>query len=183
MTAAVTYTACETSLGTVRAAWTERGLACLGLEDEPEEAFLARVRARTGRDAVRDDGRLGELHSLVERWLAGQEVAVDLDLSGLTPFEREVLEYTRRIPRGQVETYGAIARALGRPRAARAVGAALGRNPLPLLIPCHRVVSSAGRLQGFAYGGPARKAQLLRMEGARLRLPGVAGRPPQRGVQ
>lgn len=163
--ATATYTACETRIGTVRAAWTERGLACLGLDDEPEGAFRARVRARTGCEPQRDDGRRPELDALVQRWLAGEEVGADLDLSGLTPFEREVLEYTRRIPRGRVVTYGTIARALGRPRAARAVGTALGRNPIPLLIPCHRVVSSTGHLQGFAYGGLARKAQLLKMEG------------------
>lgn len=161
----VRYTACETPIGTVRAAWTGRGLVCLGLSDETEEAFRTRVRMRAGEEPRRDDSRQAELEELLRRWLAGEAVDPVLDLSGLGPFERAVLERTRRIPRGQVETYGSIARALGNPRAARAVGAALRRNPIPLLIPCHRVVSSTGRLQGFAYGGPARKAQLLKMEG------------------
>ena len=82
------------------------------------------------------------------------------DLSGLTDFERSVLEVTRTIPAGQVRPYSWIAREIGRPGAVRAVGSALGRNPIPLLIPCHRVVRSDGRIGDYAFGTPAKRAAL-----------------------
>ncbi|NPA26564.1 MAG: methylated-DNA--[protein]-cysteine S-methyltransferase [Chloroflexi bacterium] len=84
---------------------------------------------------------------------------------GLTPFQIAVYEAVRAIPRGEVRTYGQIARAIGRPRAARAVGRALATNRLPLVIPCHRVIAAQGDLRGFsAPGGIAFKAQLLAWE-------------------
>jgi prevent-host-death family protein len=90
-----------------------------------------------------------------------------VDLTRVPPFERAVLQTLRRIPPGQVRTYGEIARALGKPAAARAVGTACARNPLPLLIPCHRVVRSDGGLGGYTLrGGVALKRQLLEAEGA-----------------
>lgn len=90
-----------------------------------------------------------------------------VDLSRVPPFERTVLQALRRIPLGQVRTYGEIARSLGKPTAARAVGTACARNPLPLLIPCHRVVRSDGGLGGYSMrGGVTLKRQLLETEGA-----------------
>ena len=95
-----------------------------------------------------------------------------VDLSLVPPFERAVLQALRRIPPGQVRTYGEIARTLGKPSAARAVGTACARNPLPLLIPCHRVVRSDGKLGGYSLrGGVALKRQLLEAEGALALLP------------
>lgn len=90
-----------------------------------------------------------------------------VDLTRVPPFERAVLQALRRIPPGQVRTYGEIARSLGKPNAARAVGTACARNPLPLIIPCHRVVRTDGGLGGYSMrGGVALKRQLLEMEGA-----------------
>jgi len=90
-----------------------------------------------------------------------------VDLTRVPPFERTVLQALRRIPAGQVRTYGEIARSLGKPTAARAVGTACARNPLPLLIPCHRVVRSDGGLGGYSmHGGVGLKRQLLEEEGA-----------------
>ncbi len=90
-----------------------------------------------------------------------------VDLTRVPPFERTVLQALRRIPAGQVRTYGEIARSLGKPTAARAVGTACARNPLPLLIPCHRVVRSDGKLGGYSMrGGVTLKRQLLEAEGA-----------------
>ncbi len=84
----------------------------------------------------------------------------------VTPFERKVYEAVLKIPKGQVRTYGQIARAIGRPKAARAVGQALKRNQWAPKIPCHRVISSSGDLGGYsAPGGPARKRRLLKKEG------------------
>jgi len=110
------------------------------------------------------------------RWLAEATTAAvrrheafrgPVDLARVGPFEREVLEALRRIPAGQVRTYREIARGLGEPGAARAVGTACARNPLPLLIPCHRVVRSDGGLGGYSLrGGPDLKRRLLQAEGA-----------------
>jgi len=92
--------------------------------------------------------------------------AVRVEPDGAGPFARAVYSAARDIPAGQVRTYGELARALDRPTAARAVGQALGRNPIPLIIPCHRILGASGRLGGFsAHGGIATKARMLRIEG------------------
>jgi len=94
-----------------------------------------------------------------------RDVAVDIEK--VAPFARRVYGVAREIPAGETRTYGEIAEALNRPGAARAVGHVLGRNPVPLIIPCHRVLASDGKLGGFsAYGGQATKARLLTVEGA-----------------
>ena len=92
---------------------------------------------------------------------------VQLDLSRLTPFQLSVLQAARRIPPGSVWTYGQVARTIGKPTASRAVGQALGRNPVPIVIPCHRVVASDGGLGGYSGGGGLdSKRWLLHLEGA-----------------
>jgi methylated-DNA-[protein]-cysteine S-methyltransferase len=103
----------------------------------------------------------------IEAFLAGEAAGFPLALvalDGRPAFQRAVLRAEHRIPRGRVSTYGLIARHLGRPTAARAVGQALARNPFPLIVPCHRAVRSDGGLGGFQ-GGPAMKRALLRREG------------------
>jgi methylated-DNA-[protein]-cysteine S-methyltransferase len=93
-----------------------------------------------------------EEDALMKCWLEGGKVPWDLlDLSGLTGFQREVLSFVASIPLGETLTYGQVAERLGRPTAARAVGQALGKNPFPLIIPCHRVVGSVG-LGGYSLG-------------------------------
>jgi methylated-DNA-[protein]-cysteine S-methyltransferase len=94
--------------------------------------------------------------------------SLPVDLSALAPFEMRVLEATRQIPCGETRTYGELAASLGAPGAARAVGAALGRNPVPIVIPCHRVLAAGGRSGGFsAPGGVTTKLRMLRIEMAR----------------
>jgi O-6-methylguanine DNA methyltransferase len=120
-----------------------------------------------GSEIERNPDRLAPLWAELERFFAGEPVDFDfpVDLSALTPFQQAVLEATRAIPPGQVMTYGQIAAAVGRPRASRAVGQALRRNPVPFVIPCHRVVGSDGSMRG--YGGPSGvqlKEQLLALE-------------------
>ena len=118
----------------------------------------ARGRAGSGDTPIARD---------LARYFAGAAVdfsPYDVDLSGSTEFERKVYAATRRIPPGEVRTYGDIARAIGRPGASRAVGNALGKNPACIVIPCHRVVASNG-LGGFT-GGLAWKRKLLRLEGS-----------------
>jgi len=91
---------------------------------------------------------------------------LQFDLSGLTEFERAVLRKTLEIPRGEVRTYSWVAREIGRPRAVRAVGTALANNPIPILIPCHRVVRSDGVIGQYGAGGPEAKFKILDHEGA-----------------
>lgn len=102
--------------------------------------------------------------------LAGQRIDlsdIGLDLAGLPDFDRRVYEIARTIPPGETLTYGAIAQRLGQPGAAREVGTALGRNPFPLVVPCHRVVAAGGKLGGFsAAQGTVTKRRLLEIEGA-----------------
>ncbi len=103
----------------------------------------------------------------VQRYFRGETEAlkdVPIDLTGSTAFERRVYEATRQIPFGKVATYGQIAKAIGQPKAQRAVGQALGKNPIALVIPCHRVVASGGGIGGFT-GGLSWKKKLLRHEG------------------
>ncbi len=96
---------------------------------------------------------------------------VPIDLGGSAPFVQKVCEAVRKIPAGQTVTYADLARTLGRASLARAVGGALGRNPIPLIIPCHRVLAAGGKPGGFsAHGGRVTKAKLLAMEGAVVNL-------------
>jgi methylated-DNA-[protein]-cysteine S-methyltransferase len=123
-----------------------------------------------------DDLLLARAAACIGRYFAGALDAFDglaFDLRG-SPFQRAVWEQLLAIPRGATRSYADIARAVGRPAAVRAVGAAVGRNPLSILVPCHRVVGSDGTLTGYA-GGIERKAALLALEGARMRN-GSSGR-------
>jgi methylated-DNA-[protein]-cysteine S-methyltransferase len=94
---------------------------------------------------------------------------VEVDLSGLAPFQRQVYEFVRTIPPGHALTYGQVAEAVGAPGGAQAVGQAMGHNPVPIVVPCHRVVAAGGRLGGFsAPGGATTKRRMLSIEGADL---------------
>ena len=114
-----------------------------------------------------EDERIARLTEELEDLFQGKPVrfSVAPDFSLGTPFQRRVWVALCKIPRGETRTYQWIARKLGQPRAARAVGAAVGANPIPFVVPCHRVVGSDGSLCGFA-GGLAMKHRLLAMEGA-----------------
>ena len=109
--------------------------------------------------------------SQITNYLSGNRTTLDLpyDIHTLTPFQQQVLLAALQIPRGQVYTYADIARKIGNPKAVRAVGQALGRNPVPIVIPCHRVVASNGKLGGYSGGGGlATKRKLLVLEGAMM---------------
>jgi len=114
-----------------------------------------------------DDQRAALIRDL-GGYFAGARVRfeADTDTSAYTPFQRAVWRATSRIPYGEVRTYGWVAEKVRRPKAARAVGAALGRNPIPIVVPCHRVVGANGALTGFAYG-LRWKAGLLALERTR----------------
>ncbi len=136
-----------------------------------EVGFLSHLRAQGQAAPIRSARETHQVTFQIEQYFRGERAAFDcpVDLSGVTGFHRQVLLAAARIPRGSVTTYGALARSLGKPRAARAVGRALATNPVPLVIPCHRVIASDGSLGGYsASNGVATKLQLLRFEGAAL---------------
>jgi O-6-methylguanine DNA methyltransferase len=110
---------------------------------------------------------MAPITSQLREYFAGARSGFDLplDLDRLTPFQRSVLQAIRNIPRGAVWTYGQVAQTIGKPKASRAVGQALGNNPVPIVVPCHRVVAGGGGLGGYR-GGLDRKKLLLHLEGA-----------------
>lgn len=162
-------TACETALGWVGIAASAAGLVELTLPEPTEAAALQRLRERHGHGEP-DDGRLAGLKARLQATCRGEAVNFDdlpLDAHQGTDFRRRVWAATRAIPRGQTRTYGELAREVGSPGAARAVGQAMARNPWPIVVPCHRVVGSDGRLTGFG-GGLEMKRHLLELEGHRF---------------
>ncbi|MFQ5880164.1 MAG: methylated-DNA--[protein]-cysteine S-methyltransferase [Dehalococcoidia bacterium] len=144
----------------------EKGLRAATLPQSSRQAAMAEVTA-LGADAPATDGELGDLPQRLRLYARGEAVAFPdrLDLSHATPFLRAVWQATREIPRGQTRPYSWLAQRVGRPGAARAVGQAMRRNPLPIVIPCHRVVAADGGLGGYG-GGLDLKHTLLRLEGA-----------------
>lgn len=132
-----------------------------------EEGFLTGVWFEGQHEPCgkRDDAALAEARRQLEAWFEGRLRSFDLPLAPRgTPFQKRVWEEIRRIPFGATRSYGELARLLGRPSAARAVGGATGRNPLSIVVPCHRVVGSQGTLVGYG-GGLERKRFLLELEG------------------
>jgi len=154
-----------TPLGEVRLAASARGLVGLWFDGQRHlPAELDGPHAWPTDDA---HPVLREAARQVREYLQGERTAFDLplDLSGGTPFQQAVWRALLAIPRGGTTSYGAIARELGNPAAVRAVGAAVGRNPVSVAVPCHRVLGSDGSLTGYA-GGLERKRALLRLEDA-----------------
>jgi O-6-methylguanine DNA methyltransferase len=155
----------DTAIGTLWVAWNGRGLASVdAFPDGPSAA--AEHEARTGRRTLIADSLPGDLASAVSRRLSGERhVPIKLDLRGRTPFEVAVWEKALEIPFGEVRPYGWIAAEIGRPKAVRAVGTALGHNPVPLVVPCHRVVRTDGFIGNYSLGGPHNKRTILAAEG------------------
>jgi O-6-methylguanine DNA methyltransferase len=155
-------------IGRVCVAASERGVIALDI-GPGEQDFVARLERRTRAGVRRSAGHVGQAMRQVEEYLTGARTRFDLpiDLSWTSAFQRQVLQAALAIPRGQTRTYHQVARGIGRPTAARAVGQALGHNPLPIIIPCHRVLGADGSLHGYSGGkGLTTKAWLLRLEGA-----------------
>lgn len=157
------YEVFDSPVGEVAVAFNPGGVSAVDLvDDDLEERFAVRFGRRLYR-ARPPRGWAARIGRAIERGTPGD---LPVDLRSVTSFQRTVLEVTARIPKGEVRPYGWLARMVGRPRAARAVGSTMARNPVPLIVPCHRVVRSDGRLGAYSLGGPHHKRELLRHEGA-----------------
>ncbi len=167
------YTLFSTSIGTCAVAWSPKGLVCVQLPDPNDTTRVAKLCSEAeGAPMTNPPAWVVDAIERIRRLLDGQDEdlsSVPIDLDGLPPFHRKVYEAARRIHRGELRTYADVANATGSPKAFRAVGQALAKNPLPILVPCHRVVASHGKPGGFsAPGGLDTKAQLLAIEGISL---------------
>jgi O-6-methylguanine DNA methyltransferase len=159
------YAPIETPLGRAYVAWNGRGVSWVGQATDEAE-FESRFRASVGRDIARAAAPPERLAGAIARRIGGdRRVRIPLDLRGHTPFEVAVWMKALEIPRGEVRPYGWIAAEIGRPKAVRAVGTALAHNPVPLVVPCHRVVRSDGLIGQYSMGGPAAKRRVLGAEG------------------
>ena len=155
----------DSPIGPLYVAWNGRGISTVGQADD-DAVFEAHHRERTGRAAYAAGSLPPDLAIRIERRLQGdRRASVPVDLRGRSPFEQAVLRKAAEIPRGEVRPYGWIAAEIGRPKAVRAVGTALGHNPVPLIVPCHRVVRTDGTLGQYSLGGAANKRTILAWEG------------------
>lgn len=163
-----------TALGTFGLGWTEAGLARVLLPDTDEAALRERL-GRGGAEPAEPPMWVETLMGQIEDYADGLEVGfseVRLDLTGIPEFHRRAYQLLLGYGWGQVTTYGEMARALGDVGLSRAVGQAMGANPMPLVIPCHRVLASNGKPGGFsAPGGAATKQKMLALEGVTIGAP------------
>jgi O-6-methylguanine DNA methyltransferase len=155
----------DSPIGRLYVAWNGRGVSAVS-QARNDVAFATEHSKRTGRETVRAASLPPALAVRIARRIAGDRKAdVRVDLRGRSAFERDVLLKAAEIPHGEVRPYGWIAAEIGRPKAVRAVGTALGHNPVPLIVPCHRVVRTDGTIGHYSLGGPENKRTILAAEG------------------
>jgi len=177
----VGYTVVDSPLGPLWVAVGPQGVAVISYGDEPSATDLGRLVRTYGPGIVPDARRTAGIARELDQYFNGRRRSFDvqIDLSGLTPFQRRVLRATARIPYGDLVTYKTVARRAGNEAASRAAGAAVGANPIPIVVPCHRVVASDGTLGGYA-GGLDAKRRLLAIE--RGEAVPAGGWPPASGA-
>lgn len=158
----------DSPIGPLLVAATDRGLARIFFDAEPDH-HLEQLARTFGPRVLRSSPAVDAAHHQLDEYFEGSRnsFALDVDLRGAAPFARQVLDELSRVPYGQTTTYGTLAARVGAPRAARAVGTVMNRNPIPIVLPCHRVIGSNGSLTGYG-GGIDVKERLLRLEGAIL---------------
>jgi methylated-DNA-[protein]-cysteine S-methyltransferase len=156
----------DTPVGPLLVGVTDLGVCRISFDSDPEEHLeqLARVH---GARVLRSSTSVERVRKELDEYFAGkrQHFDVEPDVRFLPEFNQRVLEQLARVEYGTTTTYGTLAARAGNPRAARAVGTIMNRNPIPIVLPCHRVVGASGKLVGYA-GGLERKERLLRLEGA-----------------
>jgi methylated-DNA-[protein]-cysteine S-methyltransferase len=162
----VAYELHDTPVGRLLVAVTDHGLCEISYDADPD-AEAERLALAFGTRVLRSPRPTDEVRRQLDEYFAGARREFDLavDLRPAREFGRTVLEQLARVPYGELTTYGTLASRVGRPRAARAVGTIMNRNPVPIVLPCHRVVGSTGSLVGYG-GGLDRKRTLLELEGA-----------------
>jgi len=158
------YTLLDTELGQIGLVGSSLGLRRIVLP-QPSPGAVLQLIMQGFPGAIADPTPFGDLPQRLGRYLKGEQVSFDdkLDLTCATPFRRAIWKATRAIPYGETQSYGWIARQIGKPKAQRAVGQALAKNPLPIVVPCHRVIGEDGSLTGFE-GGLEMKKCLLEIE-------------------
>lgn len=169
----------ETALGFVALAWSKAGLTRLVLPERSREAAarrMAQARTREVPAGAALPAFVAEAAARIRRYAAGEAAefgSLPLDLAGSEPFDRAIYAAALKLGFGEVTTYGALAEQAGFDKLmARETGAALGRNPLPLIVPCHRILAAGGKIGGFsAPGGALTKQRMLAHEGVRLGPP------------
>ncbi len=169
MNRTIAYARLDSPIGPVWVAATPVGICRIKLGDEQPDELLAWLTRHRQPETLREEpGRLVPALTQLREYFSRIRRTFDLDLDRRgTPFQRQVWNEIARIPYGTTTTYGEIARRIHNPRAARAVGGANSANPLPIIIPCHRVIGADGSLTGYG-GGLERKAALLQLEDALL---------------
>jgi methylated-DNA-[protein]-cysteine S-methyltransferase len=164
----VGYDVVDSPVGDLFVAVTERGLCTISYDTDPE-AKLEQLARGFGTRVLRSPRSVDPARRELDEYFEGKRRSFDIgvDLRLTRDFGRSVLKELAAVPFGEVTTYGALAARAGKPRAARAVGTIMNRNPIPIVLPCHRVVGANGSLVGYA-GGLERKQLLLTLEGALL---------------
>jgi methylated-DNA-[protein]-cysteine S-methyltransferase len=163
----VVFDTVATPIGDLLVAQSTSGLCKVAFDDEPQDEVLARLARSIGPRVLVSHRETEATRESLAAYFEGDPVTFDMqvDFSLISSeFQRKVLEALADVPRGETTTYGHLADAIGHPRASRATGTALGRNPIPIVVPCHRVLPGSGSLGNYG-GGPWRKEYLLRLEG------------------
>ena len=157
----------ESPVGELLLAVTPRGLAYVAFEEEERDELLSRFSRQLSPRILEHPAATDEVRRQLEEYFEGERTRFQLKLDRrlMRGIARDVLAATAKVPFGRTTTYGALAERIGRPRASRAVGNALGSNPIPIVVPCHRVLRAGGDVGGYA-GGPSRKRRLLTLEGS-----------------
>lgn len=158
-------------VGIIFVAASEKGVIAVSIGQSDRLQFAHELEVRRGAQATDGDSWVRTILNRLNAYFqkADDLAQIPVDYRQLTAFQKEVYEQTRQIPIGSIGTYGRIAAKLNNPRSARAVGQALARNPIPIIIPCHRVVGKLGNLQGYSLiGGLQTKRLLLKLEGVML---------------
>lgn len=170
------YAIVDTAIGPIGIAWSDAGICNVALPERDRLRMEQRFAARLGGALPGEPpAALAPAIELVKRYASGESVdfsAVPVDLGGADDFRRAIYEAARKLGFGETTTYGALADRAGHPGKARETGEALGRNPVPLIVPCHRILAAGGKIGGFsAPGGSSTKEKLLGLEGVRVGPP------------
>ena len=163
------YNTFKSPVGEILVTWTEKGLNFVSFPKSTWEKFLSALSKDKNISLIKDEKKFSSLKNNLEVYFSGRAVSFKekLDLKGGTAFQKRVWEAMLRIPFGQTRSYGWLAQQVGGKNKARAVGSACGANPIPIIIPCHRVIREDGDLGGYG-GGLGMKRKLLEIEGVKI---------------